>query len=150
MTGEAWFYQLEHSSLEEVLPDLLQKCLAKGWRALVCGRDRSRLAALDDWLWKFSQESFLAHGVDGEPLAERQPILLTSSGENSNDSKVLVLIDDSRGPDVAKFERCILIFDGADDAALASARSRWQMLKAGGVEVTYWRQKANRGWEKQA
>jgi len=32
---EYWFYHLEASTLEGVLPGLLEKTLAKGWRALV-------------------------------------------------------------------------------------------------------------------
>ena len=150
MTAEVWFYQLERSSLDEVLPDLLQKSLARGWRALVWASDHHRLAALDGWLWTFSQESFLPHGLADEPASARQPILLTDRAGNPNGAKVLFLIDGGDDADVGDFERCILIFDGADGAALEKARSSWRKLKAGGAQVVYWRQKENRGWERQA
>ena len=32
---EVWFYHLERTALEQALPDLLEKTLAKGWRAVV-------------------------------------------------------------------------------------------------------------------
>ena len=33
--AELWFYHLERSELERALPPLLEKCLQRGWRALV-------------------------------------------------------------------------------------------------------------------
>ena len=39
---EIWFYHLERSSLEATLPPLLERCLARGWRAIVRGGLRER------------------------------------------------------------------------------------------------------------
>ena len=150
MTAEVWFYQLERSTLEEVLPDLLQKSLSRGWRALVRIADSERLAALDTWLWTYSQESFLPHGLADDAAASRQPILLSAKGGNPNGAQVLFLLDGPEAEDVGAFLRCILIFDGADEQALKKARSTWRKLKADGADVAYWRQKENRGWEQQA
>ncbi|MDB5454933.1 MAG: polymerase chi subunit HolC, partial [Caulobacter sp.] len=36
---DVWFYHLERSALEQVLPELLEKTLGRGWRALVRGPD---------------------------------------------------------------------------------------------------------------
>ena len=33
--AELWFYHLERTELEKALPPLLEKCLQRGWRALV-------------------------------------------------------------------------------------------------------------------
>ena len=38
MTCEVWFYHLERTGLEQALPELLNKTLARGWRALVRSR----------------------------------------------------------------------------------------------------------------
>ncbi|MHB8530008.1 MAG: DNA polymerase III subunit chi [Caulobacteraceae bacterium] len=150
MAGEFWFYHLERASLEEVLADLLQKSLARGWRALVVARERDRLEALDARLWTFSEESFLPHGLEDEPAASRQPILLSASGANLNGAQVLFLIDGAEAADHDGYERCVVVFDGGDESALKEARQRWSKLKAGGIDVAYWRQKENRGWERQA
>ncbi|HEY0052608.1 MAG TPA: DNA polymerase III subunit chi, partial [Caulobacteraceae bacterium] len=61
-TCEIWFYHLERSSLEQVLPDLLEKTLTRGWRAQVRARDEARLADLDERLWTWKDDAFLAHG----------------------------------------------------------------------------------------
>ena len=47
---EVWFYHLERSGLDQVLPDLLERTLARGWRALVRSDLPERLDHLDGWL----------------------------------------------------------------------------------------------------
>ncbi len=147
--AELWFYHLERSELERALPPLLEKCLQRGWRAIVRGGSPERLDALDTILWTYKDESFLPHGRDGSE-ASRQPILLTTEGGNPNGAKVLFLIDGAEPGDLAAFERACLIFDGRDEAALVSARSRWKAAKEAGVSASYWRESAAGKWEKQA
>lgn len=147
---EVWFYHLERSALDQVLPDLLEKTLAKGWRALVRSPEVERLDHLDSYLWSWRDDAFLPHGLDTEPQAERQPVLLTTGEENRNGAHALFLIDGAEPGDISPYERCIVLFDGRDDTALALARRRWSRFKGEGFEVSYWRQGAQRGWEKQA
>jgi DNA polymerase-3 subunit chi len=146
---EVWFYHLERSTLDQVLPELLEKTLARGWRALVRGAAPERLEHLDSWLWTWRDDSFLAHGLDGEGNEALQPVLLTAGQENRNGARALFLIDEAEPGDISAFERCVLIFDGGDDSALATARRRWSAFKAEGRPVTYWRQGESRGWERQ-
>ena len=67
--ADIWFYHLMRQPLERVLPPLLEKSLERGWRAVVQTASEERLRALDDHLWTYSDESFLAHGTagDGDP-----------------------------------------------------------------------------------
>jgi DNA polymerase III subunit chi len=147
---EVWFYHLERTALDQALPELLDKTLQKGWRALVRTGDVQRLDHLDGWLWSYREDSFLPHGLAGEPLADRQPILLTTEADNLNAAQALFLIDGAEAASLEGYERCILMFDGRDEAATAEARGRWKVFKAAGHPVSYWRQGAERGWEKQA
>ena len=43
-----------------------------------------------------------------------------------------------------------LIFDGEDDAALASARAAWAAVKAQGLEATYWQCDEAGRWQRKA
>lgn len=147
---EVWFYHLERSGLDQVLPELLEKTLARGWRALVRAPSPERVDQLDGLLWTFRDDSFLPHGVDGEPLADRQPVLITRGTGNPNGAAALFLIDGAETEDLSGFERCILIFDGGDVAAVEAARNSWGRLKAESRAVTYWRQGEAGGWRKQA
>jgi DNA polymerase-3 subunit chi len=150
MACEVWFYHLESSGLDQVLPELLTKTLGRGWKALVRATSRERLEHLDGWLWSYRDDAFLAHGLDDEPLADRQPILLTRGMENPNGAQALFLLDGAEPGELEAFERCIILFDGRDEAALEAARARWAALKSQKLPVSYWRQTAGGGWDKQA
>jgi len=146
---EVWFYHLERSALDQMLPQLLEKTLARGWRAVVRTSEPDRVEHLDTWLWAYRDDSFLPHGPDHEPLSERQPILLTTGASNGNQAQALFVVDGAEPGDISAYERCVLIFDGRDDSAVASARGKWSGFKAAGHPVAYWRQGDARGWEKQ-
>ncbi|MBI1407575.1 MAG: DNA polymerase III subunit chi [Caulobacter sp.] len=147
---EVWFYHLERSSLDDVLPELLDKTLQRKWRALVkCGAPE-RLESLDTWLWTCREDGFLPHGLASEPFADHQPVLLTTEDDNANGAQVLFLVEGAAPGDLSPYERCIVLFDGRDEAALAGPRTLWKSVKARKLPASYWRQGEQRGWEKQA
>src|SRR5690606_19444281 len=74
-SGEVWFYHLERSTLDQVLPELLDRTLQKGWRAQVRISDPGLMDHVDERLWAWRDDAFLAHGRADQPHAERQPIL---------------------------------------------------------------------------
>ncbi len=147
---ELWFYHLERSELEQALPPLLEKCLQRGWRAIVRGTESERLDALDATLWTYREESFLPHAREGSGDPSRQPILLTTGDGNPNGAKALFLIDGAAPGDLGGYERACLLFDGRDEGALAAARSQWKHAKDAGIAASYWQEKAKGKWEKQA
>jgi DNA polymerase-3 subunit chi len=146
---EVWFYHLERTGLDQALPELLEKTLARGWKAIVRTRAAERVEHLDGWLWSYRDESFLPHAPASEPGAARQPILLTTEFDNPNGAEALFLIDGAETGDLAGYARCVVLFDGGDDDQLKAARGLWTTLKRQGFPASYWKQQA-RGWEKQA
>jgi DNA polymerase-3 subunit chi len=150
MPCEVWFYHLERSALDQVLPDLLERTLQRGWKAIVRSPDSERIEHLDAWLWSYRDESFLPHGRGDEPMADRQPVVITAGMDNPNQANALFLIDGAEPGVLEGFERCLVLFDGRDEAAVALSRERWRAFKAEGLPVSYWRLGAERGWEKQA
>ncbi len=147
--AELWFYHLERSELERALPPLLEKCLQRGWRALVRVGSPERMDALDASLWTFRDDSFLPHAKADATNPERQPVIITTGTDNPNGAKALFLIDGAEPGDLGAFERACLIFDGRDEAALNIARARWKQAKADGVEASYWKESAAGRWERQ-
>jgi len=146
---EVWFYHLERTGLDQALPELLEKTLQRGWKALVRARTPERLTHLDGALWSYRDDSFLPHGPDDESHPARQPILLTTGFDNANGADALFLVEGAEPGSLEGFARCVVLFDGGDEAQLAVARAQWSAVKATGVPVSYWRQQA-RGWERQA
>lgn len=55
---DVFFYHLEQQTLDRVLPSLLEKTLARGWRAVVQVGNEERLEALDQALWTYTDDSF--------------------------------------------------------------------------------------------
>lgn len=147
---EIWFYHLERSTLGQVLPGLLEKTRERGWRAVVRAADARLLDEIDERLWTYRDDSFLAHGRSADPNADRQPILLTESLENPNAAQALFIVDGAELGDTETLERCFIIFDGRDEASLGGARARWKTLKDAGADLAYWKQSPEGRWEKAA
>jgi DNA polymerase-3 subunit chi len=147
---EFWFYHLESQPLQAVLPVLVEKTLARGWRALLRFSTPERLDAIDSALWTYRDESFLPHGSARDGHADRQPALLTLDDANPNGAAVLFLLEAAEEREPERFSRVIRLFDGADEEAKALARAEWKRAKAAGYEVSYWRQDAGGAWKKSA
>jgi len=144
---EVWFYHLESTPLERVLPDLLEKTLAKGWRAIVRTANAERLDYLNAHLWTYRPDSFLPHGATKDGHGEAQPVYLTTDEDRINDAQALFLVDGAEPGDFTPFARCVVIFDGRDAEATEAARAFWKKAKANGHEVTYWQQSPAGKWE---
>jgi len=144
---EIRFYHLRTTALERALPQLLEKILARGTRAVVMAGSPERVAALDDALWTYDDRSFLPHGSARDGFAEEQPVWLTMQPENPNGAQVLVLTDGAVA-EIGAWPMVLEIFDGNSDAAVATARERWKAHKAAGHELAYWKQDDQGKWEK--
>jgi DNA polymerase III subunit chi len=148
---EFLFYHLYRQRTEDVLPVLLERSLARGWRVVVQSSSEERVDALDAHLWTFRDDSFLPHGTFREATAPDQPVLLTAEEHNPNVATVRFLIDRAPVPeDADRYDRMVLLFDGEDDEAVAEARLRWQAAKARGFTVTYWQADDHGHWQRRA
>ncbi len=147
---EFWFYHLESQPLQAVLPVLVEKTLARGWRALLRFSTQERLETIDSALWTYRDESFLPHGSARDGAADRQPVFLTLDGANPNGAAALFLLEAAEERQPEQFARVIRLFDDADEEARALARAEWKNAKAAGSEVSYWRQDASGAWKKSA
>ena len=146
---ELLFYHLQNQAMERVLPPLLEKTLARGWRAVVQCASEERVEALDAHLWTYRDDAFLPHGTHREATAADQPILITVHDGNPNGAAVRFLVDGASIPaDPTGYERLVLIFDGEDEEALKDARAKWTAAKAAGLGVTYWQADENGRWSR--
>lgn len=146
--GNALFYHLTRQPAESLLPVLLGRALAAGWRVELRGTDRDRLEWLDQHLWQ--GDGFLPHGLAGGPHDALQPVLLTVAGQGpANDAACLMALDGAAvEPDeCARLQRVCIIFDGGDSAATQRARDQWRQLTTAGVAAEYWSEESGR-WER--
>jgi DNA polymerase-3 subunit chi len=151
---ETLFYHLERRGLDDVLPGLIERTLARGWRAVIKAESSERADAIDTLLWTYNEQTFLPHAQAGDGDPARQPVLITVENGNLNSADVLFLVGGAEPPSwdgsLAKdLARIVLMFDGRDPDSLARARGAWKGAKDAGHDVTYWKENASGKWEKQ-
>lgn len=149
---ETLFYHLERRSLEDILPGLVEKSLARGWRAAIKTDSSERSDALDTLLWTYDDQSFLPHTQLGDGEAAEQPVLITVEEGNPNSAQIVFYVGGAMPSDWEQLNdlaRVVLLFDGRDETALAHARDAWKDAKGAGHDVTYWKETPNGKFEKQ-
>ena len=148
--GTAVFYHMIHAGLEETVALILGRALGQGWRVMVRAPDPELLEHLDRQLWLGRDEEFLAHGLAGGPHDALQPVLL-GQGAIGNGAKGLMLLGgaETLAEETGGLERVWVLFDGADDAAVAQARTAWTRLTGWGMAAQYWSD-ADGAWSKKS
>ena len=154
--SEVWFYHLERQRVEAVLPGLVEKSRARGWRVVIETPLIEMMHSLDALLWTFRDDAFLPHGTSADANPAGQPIYLTTGPETPNGAEVRFLVG---GADphacLAKaaeeaHQRVVILFDGRDADAVARARDYWRALKETPHTLSYWQQSDEGGWQKKA
>ncbi len=145
--ARALFYHITRSAPEATVALLAGRALGQGWRVMLRGTDEGRLRWFDDWFWAEPEDGFLPHGLEGGPDDARQPLLL-GTGPLRNAPQGLMLIDGAgTTPEEARgLERVWVLFDGADEGAVAGARALWKRLTDGGIPAQYWSEETGR-WQ---
>ncbi|MEQ1769134.1 MAG: DNA polymerase III subunit chi [Devosia sp.] len=144
---EILFYHLETQPLERVLPQLLEKTLERGWRAVVESGSAERAAALDTLLWTWRDDSFLPHALATDESAAEQPVLIATDSGNGNAANVRFFVDRAVPQSGEGYERLVYMFSGHDPDAVTEARTAWKALGPGNA-LTYWQQDENGRWQK--
>ena len=150
--AEIWFYHLERTSVEDTLPPLLEKCLERGWRAIVRSASPVNLDAVDISLWTYRANAWLPHGKScgDDDLDKHHPILLVHNPEIDSDrmleAPALFLLDGADWAGVIGIVRIFVIFDGRDNDAVSRARTDWRRAKEAGYVPAYWRQSEDGKW----
>ncbi|MGH1456109.1 MAG: DNA polymerase III subunit chi [Alphaproteobacteria bacterium] len=150
MSTEVRFYHLERQSEQQVLPMLLSKAMERGHKIVVKFPDDGALSRMDDYLWAYSEGSFLPHGSAKTGKAEAQPIWLTTEDENPNGADVLISCSGALSEMHGDYGLCCEMLNGQDAEAVSAARARWKIYKDKGYDVTYWQQDERGAWAKKA
>ena len=147
---EVHFYHLQKQPLEKALPQLIEKCIERGWNCVVQAASDERVDALDALLWTYRDDGFLPHGTDRETEAAQMPVVLTTKDINPNSAKARFLVDGAVSGDLKPYERAIYLFDGNDPDAVDAARDNGKEAQGEGFETVYWQQDSAGRWQKKA
>ncbi|WP_273756483.1 DNA polymerase III subunit chi [Bartonella sp. MM73XJBT] len=143
------FYHLTQSTLEDILPTLVERALARFSKVTIQCVSKEQRDAMDMRLWVYADEAFIGHGTECDQYQNLQPVFLTTGQENPNDSKIRFLIEGASCSDIDSYQRLVVIFDGNNDEQLNLVRAQWKKYKMENHNLTYWQQNEDRGWEKQ-
>ncbi|NIC43392.1 DNA polymerase III subunit chi [Aquabacterium sp. A08] len=132
MTGVAFHFNVP--ARVPYLCRLLRKVNAAGKSAWV-RLPAAELAALDEALWTFSQEDFLAHAVAGQGTVAHSPIVLSDGA--APDRPGLQVLVNCLADIPAGFERHerVLEIVGPSDEERAEARQRWRQYSQWGYTL---------------
>lgn len=144
--AEVYFYHLERQPLDQILPRLLAASLERGWRVVVQTDSEERAEALSAMLWTWRDDAFLPHGTKADGNAHLQPVWLTAADDSPNSATVRFFVDGASVGGIDGLARAVVIFDGADEAAMARTRDGWKRFKAAGHAVSYWQQDETGRW----
>lgn len=110
---------------------LLRKVTGAGLTAWV-RLPPDELVALDQALWTFNQEEFIAHALVQDAQAEWSPVLLSAGESPGRQMQVLVNGLPDRVGDIDTFERVVEVV-GLDEQDRQAARQRWRDYAQAGM-----------------
>ena len=79
------------------------------------------------------------------------PVLLTDRPEAPNGAACVMSVEGAEvtAEEAQAMQRVCILFDGADEAAVAHARGQWKALTGAGCAAQYWSEAGGK-WEKKA
>ncbi|MGZ9108419.1 MAG: DNA polymerase III subunit chi [Micavibrio sp.] len=146
---EIRFYHLNTRTLDQALPEIVQKAFAAGHKILVRAVSDSEVERFNALLWTFRPDSFIPHGSKKDGHGDQQPVWLTAGNDNPNNANVLITTGGLAADSFDGFTLACDIFDGRDESNVLAARDRWKTYKEAGHNLTYWQQ-TEKGWEQKA
>ncbi|WP_420476168.1 DNA polymerase III subunit chi [Noviherbaspirillum sp. ST9] len=116
---------------------LTRKARAANCQVVLLAKDRQELMTLDEALWTFAEQEFLAHVMAGDPLAAQTPIILTDRDDAALPHyHVLVNLTSATPAHFARFERMIEVIS-SDESEKIAGRERFRFYKQRGYPLTH-------------
>ena len=145
------FYQLASDETGELVAQLAEKSQMIAKKVIIHA-SKDSCQRLSRALWEIRDLSFMAHGTDGEDGADYAGIWLSSDeAKNHISAEFAILTEGRMVTDLTAFERCFIVFNGKDEAALGQARSQWQTLSQNFKGKCRYFAKSDEGkWEQKA
>ena len=113
--------------------ELARKASDAGLPMLVLCESMAQAEQLDDLLWSFDPDAYVAHQIAGADEDEEEVPVLLAAPEHDAPLRPMVLnLRDAAVPD--GFERVLEVVP-ADDSARGPLRERWKQYVARGIDV---------------
>lgn len=113
--------------------ELAKKACSADQPTLILARDRSQSEALDDLLWAFDADAYIAHQIAGQDEDDDiTPVLIATPDTDTPARPLIINLRDQAFTGAC--ERVLEVVP-ADPAARAPLRQRWKDYQARGFEL---------------
>ncbi|SMF08920.1 DNA polymerase III, chi subunit [Alteromonadaceae bacterium Bs31] len=115
---------------------LAEKAVAQGSRVMIATGDSAESQAMDELLWSFRPESFVAHTSAADTLEdiERAPVLIGHEGDDLNHHDLLINLRNDIPQNFSRFTRLAeLVIQ--QDTVLEASRKHWAFYKSRGYQL---------------
>ena len=139
------FYELSHTPIEKVLPQLLYKAYDKLEKStLLLLENQDQITLYNKLLWTFSSNKFLPHGTKDDSETHYTPLLLTTDEDNLNNAETLVSTKIPANANFSDdFKQQIYVFSQNDNKSFLD---NYHQLKENNIATSYYQQDAQGKW----
>ena len=131
------FYLIDKPRFREdpllLVCELAKRAFAREQPTLILARSREEAEALDEKLWEFDDNAFIAHQIAGDDDDAICAVLIVPPEVATTDRALVINLRDECAPGL--FERVLEVV-AADDAQRLGSRQRWKLYQQAGFEVT--------------
>jgi DNA polymerase-3 subunit chi len=143
---KAFFYNSARRETVKDIVKLTEKLYKKNNFILLYCADQETVDALDEYLWSYSEDSFIPHSKKNNEKKSLYPILVTDEILNDHEHNILlalngVLIKETDWP---KFNKVYYFFDDQNHEERENARSMWKSFSSLEIDCRYWVNKENK------
>ncbi|MFD0739080.1 DNA polymerase III subunit chi [Lysobacter koreensis] len=130
------FYLIQKPRFREepllLVCELARKAHDADLPTLVLARDAQQAEQLDDLLWSFDPDAYIAHQIAGDDEDELAPVLIATPDTDTPMRALVINLRDAAVGD--GFDRVLEVVP-ADDGARGPLRERWKQYQARGFDV---------------
>lgn len=130
------FYLIDKPRFREdpllLVCELAKRAFASEQPTLILARSREEAEALDEKLWEFDDNAFIAHQIAGDDDDAICAVLIVPPDIATTDRALVINLRDACAPGL--FERVLEVV-AADEAQRRGSRQRWKLYQQAGFEV---------------
>ena len=112
--------------------ELAKRAFASEQPTLILARSPEQAEALDEKLWTFDDDAFIAHQIAGDDDDSICAVLIAAPGTTTPDRALVINLRDECAD--GTFDRVLEVVN-ADEAERLGSRERWKTYKAAGFKI---------------
>jgi len=151
-------YKTKQDLLSKAFCQLAQKCYYSSINTCVITNNSDFTIELDRVLWTYSKKHFIPHATKEDPLHQEQPIYITHSVENPNNSKIIILVNPTENKllelfsrtsplEIKTLEKVMIIFDDIQQIQFSEIKALLPKTNITNSEINLFEQSDNGLWQ---